>query len=69
MKNSTHEGMVFLGIGNWTRGMGKNIPMTAVRESGNPPIALPPLCPMPQAAGEPRPPTLGMEFPAAFNEF
>ncbi|MBD2241925.1 hypothetical protein H6G35_35985 [Aulosira sp. FACHB-113] len=39
-------------------------------KSGNPPIALPPQCPMPQAAGRLSLSTQkGMEFPAAFNNF
>ncbi|MBD2194985.1 MULTISPECIES: hypothetical protein [Calothrix] len=29
MKNSTHKGMEFLGIGNWAWGMGNNIPFPA----------------------------------------
>ncbi|WP_210403117.1 hypothetical protein [Tolypothrix sp. PCC 7601] len=50
MKNSTHKGMEFLGIGNWAWGMGKNIPM---------PYAL---CPK-RRGSYPSPPTRGWSFP------
>jgi hypothetical protein len=70
MKNSTHKEMVFLGMGHGAWGMGKNIPMRAVRESGNPLIVLPPLCPIPQAAlKQPHPPTRGWSFPPLSIKF
>ncbi len=55
MKNSTHKGMEFLGMGNRAWGMGKNITNAQ--------------CPMPQAAGRLSLSThKGMKFPAAFDE-
>ncbi|BAY93205.1 hypothetical protein IQ278_12655 [Tolypothrix sp. LEGE 11397] len=64
MKNSTHKGMEFLGMGNRAWGMAKKLPM---------PNAQCPMpnaqCPMPHAAGRLSLFThKGMEFPAAFNE-
>ncbi|MEH1908116.1 MAG: hypothetical protein V7K95_10590 [Nostoc sp.] len=44
-------------MGNGAWGIAKKLPMPNAQ------------CPMPQAAGRhPSPPTLGMEFPADFNE-
>ncbi|MBE9083880.1 MULTISPECIES: hypothetical protein [unclassified Tolypothrix] len=65
MKNSTHKGMEFLGMGNRAWGMAKKLPMPndgSCFKPGNPSNALPPQCPK-RRGGCPSPPTRGWSFP------